>query len=194
MKILSSFAGFTADQWKSWTLVFSPIVLKGILPAAHLCCWLAFVNACKILCSPQISFEDIETADSYLVLFLHMFKSLYGAVHMHLHLHLKNCLLAMALFMPFGALLLRGIMGYLVDIKQIIKQWKHSSCTIFSWSRKLVQLTYLLSLNHAGTTHVIQKLLNSKGQRVSNCFKGKKKISDLKKSNADILNRRVPKN
>ena len=28
-KIYSSFAGFTAEQWKNWTIYFSPYALKG---------------------------------------------------------------------------------------------------------------------------------------------------------------------
>ena len=38
LKIGSGFAGFTADQWRVWTTVLSPIVLKGILPDEDLRC------------------------------------------------------------------------------------------------------------------------------------------------------------
>lgn len=45
-KHASTFSGFTADQWRTWATIVSPIVLKGILPSADLNCWLLFVNAC----------------------------------------------------------------------------------------------------------------------------------------------------
>ena len=32
LKILGNFAGFTADQWLNWTLIYSAVSLKGILP------------------------------------------------------------------------------------------------------------------------------------------------------------------
>ena len=32
LKISSNFSGFTADQWRNWTTMFSSIVLKGVLP------------------------------------------------------------------------------------------------------------------------------------------------------------------
>lgn len=51
LKIGSGFAGFTADQWRVWTTVLFPIVLKEILPDEDLRCWLLFVRACCLLCS-----------------------------------------------------------------------------------------------------------------------------------------------
>lgn len=34
-KIASAFAGFTAEQWMLWTIVYSPFVLKDFLPTEH---------------------------------------------------------------------------------------------------------------------------------------------------------------
>ena len=34
-KISSGFTSFTADQWKIWTLIFSQIALKPIVPENH---------------------------------------------------------------------------------------------------------------------------------------------------------------
>lgn len=36
LKIGTGFSGFTADQWRNWTVGFSAIVLRGVLPAEHL--------------------------------------------------------------------------------------------------------------------------------------------------------------
>ena len=49
LKIGFAFSGFTADQWKIWTTIYSPIALKGVLPDNHLRIWLLFVRACSIL-------------------------------------------------------------------------------------------------------------------------------------------------
>ena len=35
-KTSCSFSGFTADQWKNWTTVYSLFALKGVLPDQHL--------------------------------------------------------------------------------------------------------------------------------------------------------------
>ena len=95
--VASSFYGFTADQWRNWTCIFSPVVLKNIIAPEHLCCWLLFVKATSILCSRTISFDDIEVADRYLILFCKEIEKLYGALsctpNMHLHLYLRDCII-----------------------------------------------------------------------------------------------------
>ena len=53
--IALSYYGFTADQWRNWTCIFSAVVLKDILPSPHLRCWLLFVKATSILCNRMIS-------------------------------------------------------------------------------------------------------------------------------------------
>ena len=50
-KISSGFAGFSADQWRNWTLIYSVIALCGVLPPQHLQYWLLFVKACTLLCT-----------------------------------------------------------------------------------------------------------------------------------------------
>ena len=50
-KIASGFAGFTAEQWKNWILLYSLSALKGCLPFIHYNCWLLFVKACRLVCS-----------------------------------------------------------------------------------------------------------------------------------------------
>ena len=95
VKIGSSFSGFTADQWKLWTTVYSVIVLKGVLPDNHLHIWLLFVRACSILCSRIVQKPDLEIAHTYLKEFSLKFIEAYGHEHftpnMHLHMHLNNC-------------------------------------------------------------------------------------------------------
>jgi len=50
-KIKNSCGGFTADQWKSFTVLFSIHALWNILPHGDLEVWLNFVLACSYLCS-----------------------------------------------------------------------------------------------------------------------------------------------
>lgn len=96
LKIGSGFSGFTADQWRVWTTVLSPIVLKGIIPDRDLSCWLLFVRACSLLCSRIITASNIDTADQYLLLFCKEYQDIYGdeacTPNMHLHTHLAKCL------------------------------------------------------------------------------------------------------
>jgi hypothetical protein len=97
IKILSGFSGFTADQWKNWTIYYSAVVLRGLLPNEHLQYWLLFVKACKLLCVPCLHYENLELADKYLYMFCCKFQTVNGpekcTPNMHLHLHLKDCIL-----------------------------------------------------------------------------------------------------
>ena len=66
LKISSTFTGFTADQWLNWTLVYSAVALKGLLPQAHYNCWLLYIRACTILCFKLIKKSDMHVADQNL--------------------------------------------------------------------------------------------------------------------------------
>lgn len=77
--IESNYRGFKAAQWRSWITIFSPVVLKSVLPAEHLRCWLLIVQACSPLGHRIVSRGDIETADLLLLAFCKKFEQLYGA-------------------------------------------------------------------------------------------------------------------
>lgn len=117
-KISCSFSGFTADQWKNWTTVYSLFSLKGVLPDNHLHCWRHFVLACKSLGKRVLSDNDIELGDRHLMDFCRTFEELYGknlvTPNMHLHGHLKECLLDYGPFHSFWCFSFercKGILG-----------------------------------------------------------------------------------
>ena len=90
LKMVSSFSGFTADQFKNWTNLSSII---DVLPTEHMKCWCYFVQASRILCQMSLTREQILLADAFLLQFC---KSLHGnktiTPNMHLHCHLKQSL------------------------------------------------------------------------------------------------------
>ena len=95
-KIASSFSGFTADQFKNWTTIYSIPALYGILPSEHLQCWRHFVLACRILCKQSLSIADTRLADALLLQFCKCVQDLFGEMcitpNMHMHGHLKDIL------------------------------------------------------------------------------------------------------
>lgn len=94
-RIASNYGGYTASQWKNWTLIYSMFCLKGLLPDSHLRCWQTFVLACQYLCTPVLSKSYIIKADLLFVKFGERFERLFGnkavTPNMHLHCHLKEC-------------------------------------------------------------------------------------------------------
>ena len=96
-KIGTNYGNYNAEEWKDWTLTFSTYALYGILPDSHLRVWERFVIACRILCQPVITKQEIMKADALLVNFCTGMEKLYGkeflTCNMHLHCHLHSVLL-----------------------------------------------------------------------------------------------------
>ncbi|KAG2192673.1 hypothetical protein INT47_009243 [Mucor saturninus] len=93
-KIAKGFPFMKADEWKSWCLIYSPVVLKGRLEDDLFANWIEFVDACRLLTKPTITEEEIELAHGSLERFCGGCEELYEhdvlSPNMHLHLHLKE--------------------------------------------------------------------------------------------------------
>lgn len=118
LKIASGFSGFTAEQWRNWVLIFSLCSIKGCVPYRHYDCWLLFVKAVNLLCSRQITLQEVDQADTLLMEFCQSFEHLYGKDHytinLHLHGHLKDCILDFGpvySFWLFAFERLNGVLG-----------------------------------------------------------------------------------
>lgn len=117
-QISSIFSGFTAEQFKNWTINFSLFALKGILPWQHYNCWLLYVKACCLISQRSISQAKIDEADDLILKFCQAFVQLYGiercTPNIHLHNHLKACIEdydPVYAFWLFSFERLNGIMG-----------------------------------------------------------------------------------
>ena len=173
-KIASSFSGFTADQWRTWTTIVSPIVLKGILPSADLNCWLLFVNACRLMLTRIISVDTVSKADDYLVLFCKTFQRLYGnqpcTPNMHLHMHLKDSFLNFGPIHAFWAFPFErhnGLLGaYHTNNKNIeeqimLKFLKHQAIKRISSREELFIGEYdVLDYDTTGSVHETEDCIN----------------------------------
>ena len=58
-KLETSFAGFTAAQFKNWVTLYSIPALYGQVEKDHLECWRHFVLTCRILCKNSLNLTDI---------------------------------------------------------------------------------------------------------------------------------------
>lgn len=133
-RIGSWYGGFTANQWKNWILLYSPVVLKGLLPTNDMGCWLLFVRACRLICKPNVKIDDINTADFSSCNFAEI---IYGKEHctpnMHLHLHLKQSFLDFGpphAFWFFAFERYNGILGsYHTNKKSVESQFMKNSLT-----------------------------------------------------------------
>ena len=96
LKIASGFSDFSADQWRNWTVYYSLIALKPVLPFRLYNHWHLFVKACHLLCKRVITTEELEEADKLLMTYCVRYVELYGKQYctpnLHLHGHLKACI------------------------------------------------------------------------------------------------------
>ena len=126
-KIASGFSGFTADQWRTWIVILSPIILKEILPPVHYRCW-SFVEACYLLCCRSVSLRSVDKADDLLLEFCTTFVNLYGAdfstANMHMHCHLKESIVdygSVYSFWLFSFERFNGLLGAIPSNKRSIE-------------------------------------------------------------------------
>ncbi|OAD68816.1 C2H2-type zinc finger transcription factor [Phycomyces blakesleeanus NRRL 1555(-)] len=93
-KIGKGFPYMKADEWKSWVLVYSPILLKAVLPIEMFRNWISFVDACRQLVKPSITFSDIDDGHKFFQEFCTECQRIYTPTiltcNMHLHLHLRE--------------------------------------------------------------------------------------------------------
>ena len=96
-KIRSGFSSFTADQWKNWTVYFSLIALRDILPSEEFECWRHFVLACRLLSCKVLSTQQMQLGDALLLQFCRRTQRLFGqdfiTPNMHMHCHLRACII-----------------------------------------------------------------------------------------------------
>ena len=67
--ITSNFGGFTGNQWKNWSELFSLIVLRDKITGAHLECWRHSVLASRLLSKASLSTTELLLADALLLQF-----------------------------------------------------------------------------------------------------------------------------
>ena len=115
-KLEAGTSGMTADQWKNWTLIYSPYILSKFLPKDHYDCWMLFVSACGILCGRTVSISKLQEADQLLLTFCVRIFTEKTALHLICICTAisSNVLLIMDPYMRFGVFRLRGTMVFSV--------------------------------------------------------------------------------
>ena len=96
-KISSGFNSLNTDQWKNWTLIYSLVALKDVIPGAHYSLWLQSVEVCKLMCSRALFISNETVLDETLMSFCQLFADIFGnqacTPNIDMHGHFKECLL-----------------------------------------------------------------------------------------------------
>ncbi len=93
-KIEANFSGVKGDEYRSWVMAYSAILLKGRLVGQHMVNWMRFVKANHLLSAPSITISEIDEAHDLLNQFVKANVELYGrdfiTFNMHMHMHLRE--------------------------------------------------------------------------------------------------------
>ena len=73
---VGGFSSLTAEQWMIWTIVYSPFVLKDILPHRHYEMWCTFSKSCSLMCRPFIHHTELKKADELMMQFCNSFENI----------------------------------------------------------------------------------------------------------------------
>ncbi|OAD79047.1 hypothetical protein PHYBLDRAFT_164129 [Phycomyces blakesleeanus NRRL 1555(-)] len=120
-KIESGFPYMKADEWQSWCLIYSLVVLKDALPEDDYKNWTLFVKACRKLTGPSVTYSEIDSAYQLLREFGKECETLYGessiTPNMHLHMHLRESMLNFGPVYAFWLYSFKRYNGKLKNIK-----------------------------------------------------------------------------
>ncbi len=87
---------YNSYQWKEFTLCYSMIAYKGVIPLEYLECWALFVKACRLICQPVVRMKDAEEAHHLFKKFGTDVENLFGSdavkPNHHFHCHLMDCI------------------------------------------------------------------------------------------------------
>ncbi|KAG2215580.1 hypothetical protein INT45_000726 [Circinella minor] len=86
------FSYMTADGWKSWCIVYSPVVLDGHAEQRYLESWFKFADICRLMVKPSITIDEVQEAATLIQQFCTSVENLYEpeeiTPNIHLHIHL----------------------------------------------------------------------------------------------------------
>ncbi len=90
----SKYKYYNSYQWKEFTLSYSMIAYKGVIPREYLECWGLFVKACRLICQPVIRMKDAEEAHNLFKQYGTQLEELFGSdavkPNHHFHCHLME--------------------------------------------------------------------------------------------------------
>ena len=158
LKVASGFASFTADQWRTWTLVYSTLTLRNVLGEEDRRIWQDFVDAVSIWTQRIISVDEVDKGHQLMIHFLNGVQEQYGreiiAINMHMHIHLAECILDCGPFYSFWCYAFEQMNGY-VSMRTTI---------CFRYINVLYYLSDLGSIRHSGRSMEVEVMHTLKNQ------------------------------
>ncbi|XP_016531947.1 uncharacterized protein LOC103144942 isoform X1 [Poecilia formosa] len=117
---LSERMHWEASEWRAFALLYSPVILRKILPNLYYKHWMLLISSLHILLSQFATQEEISCAELCLVKFVSQVPSLYGLEHCsfncHLLMHLTDCARNWGLLWANSAFVFQGVHSRLLQM------------------------------------------------------------------------------
>ncbi|XP_023205350.1 uncharacterized protein LOC102220557 isoform X2 [Xiphophorus maculatus] len=117
---LSERMHWEASEWRAFALLYSPVILRKVLPNLYYKHWMLLISSLHILLSPFASQEEISCAELCLVQFVSQVPSLYGLEHCsfncHLLMHLTDCARNWGLLWANSTFVFQGVQSRLLQM------------------------------------------------------------------------------
>jgi len=163
-----------ASEYRNFLLLYSPVILWGILPKAYYYHWMLLVNGITMLLSEAVTVEMIVMSRACLRKFVVMTAELYGeefvSYNVHILTHLPDAVTNWGPLWANSAFVFEDIIGFLKSFyfgtQLVPKQLFKSFCI---W-RNVQQLSSLLNDSNESAQSLFTKLTNS-SHRIVNCVK-----------------------
>jgi hypothetical protein len=118
------FSNFTADQWKTFIMIYSTTILWDMLNNNDRKILGHFVRACNLLVTRIITEDDLKEAQERLEEMAHLIESTYGpefiTSNIHLALHIVDCCCDYGSIYSFWLFPYKRLNGYIGKVLVII--------------------------------------------------------------------------
>lgn len=137
-------AYWKGSEWHWWLLLYSPVVLFGILPQRFYLHFLLLVEAVFLLTNSSISRRDVNRAHTCLSQFVYRFEELYGRQHLtyniHQLLHLTNTVVGWGPLSCYSSYIFEGFNGTLLRLFHGTQAVPKQICSTFLLYRGVLSI------------------------------------------------------
>ncbi|PWA27313.1 hypothetical protein CCH79_00021020, partial [Gambusia affinis] len=158
---LSERMHWEASEWRAFALLYSPVILRKVLPNLYYKHWMLLISSLHILLSQFASQEEISCAELCLVQFVSQVPSLYGLEHCsfncHLLMHLTDCVRNWGLLWANSAFIFQGVHRRLLQMysraqsapSNIFKQISKDTRPVTEYARFVYRDMLVTSLDYS---------------------------------------------
>ena len=177
-----------AAEYRSFLLIYSPVILMGILPHSFYKHWLLLCNGIRLLFLNKVTATMVKASRNCLYKFVALVPELYGSEHIsynvHILTHLPDAVLNWGPLWSHSAFVFEDVIGILKTMYHGTQLIPKQVFKYFNGWNKLHNYSALMVHSHESVTDMYKKL-SSSSKSIMQGF-GTGKFVGLRKSCTDV--------